>query len=192
MKQYAMLRDSELISQCRNGSDDAMEWLVQKHSGKLFDFILGKVKDRHQAEDIFQDVIIRLIVLIRNGHYTDNGKFTHWARHIAFNMCIDHFRRKKRSRYATNGDGHEFFDTFHFSSEGIDLKLITTERRDLIAKTLSLLPEDQRRVIVMRHYGECSFREIASVTNCSVNTALGRMRYGLMNMRKMIGGKAVG
>jgi RNA polymerase sigma factor (sigma-70 family) len=192
MGQDPVLSDSELIMRFRNGDSHAFETLLYRHKDFLYSYILAKVKDSHHAEDIFQEVFMQIVAKVRKGQYAEQGKFTHWAKHIARNKCVDYFRRKKTSRCISFADGHEVLDQLGDPGERADHQLAVRENRELIAIAINRLPEDQRKVVVMRCYSEASFREIASLTDCSVNTALGRMRYGLMNMRKMLGEKAAG
>ena len=186
MKAFNKKTDHELIHLFTDGSLDALEALVLRHKDKLYTSILFLVKDKYLAEDIFQDVFIRIIDTMRSGRYTEEGKFLPWAMRIAHNLCVDHFRKVKRTPTIKTSDDRDIFEVLNFTEDGADAKMMKRQSHDRVRKMLDLLPEDQREVIILRHYAELSFKEIASLTNCSINTALGRMRYGLINLRKMM------
>jgi RNA polymerase sigma-70 factor (ECF subfamily) len=132
-----------------------------------------------------------VIDTVRNGRYTEEGKFLPWAMRIAHNLCVDHFRKVKRAPIVRSGEDHDIFEVLNLSEDGIDQKVMQRQSHDRIRRMLDMLPTDQREVIVLRHYAELSFKEIATLTNCSINTALGRMRYGLINLRKMMHEKKI-
>jgi RNA polymerase sigma factor (sigma-70 family) len=178
--------DHELIQDFQAGNLNALEILVLRHKDKLFTSILFLVKDKYLAEDIFQDVLIKIIDTIRGGRYTEEGKFLPWAMRIAHNLCVDHFRKVKRTPAIKTSDDRDIFEVINFTEDGADVKMMKRQSHDRVRQMLDLLPEDQREVIILRHYADLSFKEIASLTNCSINTALGRMRYGLINLRKMM------
>ena len=178
--------DHELIHSFRDGDLQALEALVIRHKDKLYTSILFLVKDKYLAEDIFQDVLIKIIDTIRGGRYTEEGKFLPWAMRIAHNLCVDHFRKVKRTPAIKTSDDRDIFEVINFTEDGADVKIMKRQSHDRVRRMLDLLPEDQREVIILRHYADLSFKEIASLTNCSINTALGRMRYGLINLRKMM------
>jgi RNA polymerase sigma factor (sigma-70 family) len=178
--------DHELIHSFRDGDLQALEALVIRHKDKLYTSILFLVKDKYLAEDIFQDVLIKIIDTIRGGRYTEEGKFLPWAMRIAHNLCVDHFRKVKRTPAIKTSDDRYIFEVINFTEDGADVKIMKRQSHDRVRRMLDLLPEDQREVIILRHYADLSFKEIASLTNCSINTALGRMRYGLINLRKMM------
>jgi len=186
MKSLLHKTDHELIHLFMEGDLRALEALVLRHKDKLYTSILFLVKDKYLAEDIFQDVLIKIIDTIRGGRYTEEGKFLPWAMRIAHNLCVDHFRKVKRTPTIKTSDDRDIFEVLNFTEEGADVKMMKRQSHDRVRKMLELLPEDQREVIILRHYAELSFKEIASLTNCSINTALGRMRYGLINLRKMM------
>jgi len=178
--------DHELIQNFQDGDLNALETLVLRHKDKMYTSILFLVKDKYLAEDIFQDVLIKIIDTIRGGRYTEEGKFLPWAMRIAHNLCVDHFRKVKRTPSIKTSDDRDIFEVINFTEEGADEKMIKRQSHEKVRQMLDLLPEDQREVIILRHYADMSFKEIAAVTNCSINTALGRMRYGLINLRKMM------
>ena len=178
--------DHELIQEFQEGNLYALETLVLRHKDKMYTSILFLVKDKYLAEDIFQDVLIKIIDTIRGGRYTEEGKFLPWAMRIAHNLCVDHFRKVKRTPAIKTSDDRDIFEVINFTEEGADEKMMKRQSHDRVRQMLDLLPEDQREVISLRHYADLSFKEIAALTNCSINTALGRMRYGLINLRKMM------
>ena len=183
--------DHELIQNFQDGDLNALETLVLRHKDKMFTSILFLVKDKYLAEDIFQDVLIKIIDTIRGGRYTEEGKFLPWAMRIAHNLCVDHFRKVKRTPSIKTSDDRDIFEVINFTEEGADEKMMKRQSHERVRQMLDLLPEDQREVIILRHYADLSFKEIASLTNCSINTALGRMRYGLINLRKMMAQKKI-
>jgi RNA polymerase sigma factor (sigma-70 family) len=183
--------DHELIHSFRDGDLHALEALIVRHKDKLYTSILFLVKDKYLAEDIFQDVLIKIIDTIRGGRYTEEGKFLPWAMRIAHNLCVDHFRKVKRTPAIKTSDDRDIFEVINFTEEGADTKMMKRQSHDRVRQMLDLLPEDQREVIILRHYADLSFKEIAALTNCSINTALGRMRYGLINLRKMMTEKKI-
>ena len=186
MKTFTKNTDNELINLFGEGNFDALEALVLRHKDKLYTSILFLVKDKYLAEDIFQDVFIRIIDTLRGGRYTEEGKFLPWAMRIAHNLCVDHFRKVKRTPTIKTGDNKDIFEVLNFTEDGVDTRMMKRQSYDRVREMLDRLPEDQREVIILRHYADMSFKEIASMTNCSINTALGRMRYGLINLRKMM------
>jgi RNA polymerase sigma factor (sigma-70 family) len=186
MKLLSKLSDNELIHSFTSGNVNALEVLVLRHKEKLYTSIYFLVKDKYLAEDIFQDVFIRIIDTIRSGRYTEEGKFLPWAMRIAHNLCVDHFRKVKRTPIIRNSEDQDIFEVLNFTEDSAEDKMIKAQSHSRVKDMLDLLPEDQREVIILRHYGDMSFKEIATVTNCSINTALGRMRYGLINLRKMM------
>jgi RNA polymerase sigma factor (sigma-70 family) len=186
MTTLSKLTDHELINSFIAGNVNALEILVLRHKDRLYTSILFLVKDKYLAEDIFQDVFIRIIDTMRGGRYTEEGKFLPWAMRIAHNLCVDHFRKVKRTPTIKTGEDQDIFEVLNFTEESAEDKMMKKQSHNRVKDMLDLLPEDQREVIILRHYADMSFKEIASITNCSINTALGRMRYGLINLRKMM------
>ena len=186
MTTYPKLTDHELINLFIAGNVNALEALVLRHKDKLYTSIQFLVKDKYLAEDIFQDVFIRIIDTVRSGRYTDEGKFLPWAMRIAHNLCVDHFRKVKRTPTIKTGEDQDIFEVLNFTEDSAEDKMIRNQSHNRVRAMLDKLPEDQREVIILRHYADMSFKEIADITGCSINTALGRMRYGLINLRKMM------
>ncbi|WP_414647066.1 RNA polymerase sigma factor [Chitinophaga sp.] len=185
------LCDEQLITLFKKGHTSALEELVHRHKDKVYTSILLLVKDSFLAEDIFQDTFIKIIDTIRAERYTEKGKFLPWAMRIAHNLCVDHFRKIKRTPMIKTGDDKDIFDVLGFSDSCVEDKIITRQSHDRVRRMLDMLPEEQREVIILRHYAELSFKEIADLTQVSINTALGRMRYGLINLRKMMTEKQI-
>ena len=191
MKPLSQATDVQLVYAFQNGNNKALELLVARHKDKIYSSIQFLVRDKYLAEDIFQDVFMKIIDTIRSDRYTEEGKFLPWAMRIAHNICIDHFRRIKRGPSVKTSDNHDIFEVLNFAGKAADDNMIKGQSHEQVRKILDLLPSEQREVIVLRHYADLSFKEIAEMTNCSINTALGRMRYGLINMRKVIAEKQI-
>jgi len=191
MKCLNNLTDQQLIHLYMDGDADALATIVMRYKDKIYTSIYLLVKDKYLTEDIFQDVFIRIIDTLKGGRYTDEGKFLPWAMRIAHNMCVDHFRKVKRSPTIKTSDDRDIFEVLNFSEPGADHKMMNGQSHERIRKMVDMLPEDQREVIILRHYADLSFKEIADLTKCSINTALGRMRYGLINLRKLMTEKQI-
>ncbi len=186
MKSLSSLTDQQLVHLYVEGNTEALSTLVSRYKDKIYTSIYLLVKDKYLAEDLFQDVFIRIIDTLNGGRYTEEGKFLPWALRIAHNMCVDHFRKVKRSPSIKTSDDRDIFEVLNFNEASPEQKMMQNQSHDRIRKMIDMLPEDQREVIILRHYADLSFKEIAELTKCSINTALGRMRYGLINMRKMM------
>jgi len=186
MRKFIDYSDTELILSFQDGNSNALETLIDRYKDKLFSSILFIVKDKYLAEDLFQETFVRVIDTLRSRRYNEEGKFLPWAMRIAHNLCVDHFRKVKRTPAIVTSDNQNVFDVLVVVNDNAEQKIIRQQSYDRMHSMLSALPDEQREVIVLRHFGDMSFKEIASVTNCSINTALGRMRYGLINLRKMM------
>src|SRR5690349_18148690 len=186
MNTLTQATDNQLVQAFQSGNNNALEILVSRHKDKIFTSIHILVKDRYLAEDLFQDVFIKIIETLRRNNYNEEGKFLPWAIRIAHNLCVDHFRKVKRTPTITTGDDRDIFEVINVSADSADKAMIRNQSHDGIRELLDLLPAEQKEVIVLRHYADLSFKEIAAMTNCSINTSLGRMRYGLINLRKMM------
>ena len=186
MRNFNLFSDTQLVHLFQTGSTDACEVLINRHKDKIFSTILFLVKDKYLAEDLFQETFMRIIDTIKGKRYNDEGKFLPWASRIAHNLCVDHFRKVKRAPSILTTDDRDIFDVINVAEESPEQKMIKSENYDMVHSMLNLLPEEQREVIVLRHFGDMSFKEIAVATDCSINTALGRMRYGLINLRRMM------
>lgn len=186
MKTTIILTDEQLVHLYLDGDTEAFSTLVVRYQDKIYTSIYLLVKDKYLAEDLFQNVFIRIIDTLKGGRYKEEGKFLSWALRIAHNLCVDHFRKVKRSPSIKTSDERDIFEVLNFSDSNAEENMIQHQTHDRVRKMIDMLPEDQREVIIMRHYADLSFKEIADLTKCSINTALGRMRYGLINMRKMM------
>jgi RNA polymerase sigma-70 factor (ECF subfamily) len=186
-----VISDQLLIRQFINGDHNSLEILVKRHQRKVFSYILLIVKDKHLAEDIFQDTFIKVINTLRAGAYNEEGKFLPWVMRIAHNLVIDFFRKSKRMPYVENSEEYDLFETLKVYEETIEDKLIIAQIHSDVRKLIEYLPEEQKEVLKMRHYQDMSFKDIADQTNVSINTALGRMRYALINLRKMVNEKEI-
>ena len=178
--------DADLITEYLNGSETSLEKLINRHQLQIFNFINSKVNDRDKSEDIFQDTFIKVIRTLKNGSYNEEGKLLPWVMRIAHNLVIDHFRKNSRIPIIEN---KEEFDIFQFLSDttpNAEVALVQEQVLKDIQNLVDELPEDQKEVLIMRLYRDMSFKEIAENTNVSINTALGRMRYAIINLRKMI------
>ena len=184
--QAHVISDQELISKYLAGQESALEKLIRRHKSRVFAYILMVVKDKELAEDLFQDTFIKVINTFRSGQYKEEGKFIQWVMRIAHNLIIDFFRKAKRIPIVENSDDYDIFDKVRIPVESVEDQLITEQIHRDVKKLIDYLPKEQKEVLVMRHYGDMSFKDIAEVTNVSINTALGRMRYALINMRKMM------
>ena len=191
MNNQIQLTDQQIVKMYMDGDANALSTLVTRYKDKIFTSIYLLVKDRYLAEDLFQDVFIRIIDTLKGGRYTDEGKFLPWAMRIAHNLCVDHFRKVKRNPTIKTSDDRDIFEVLNFSEDGVDNRIMNEQTSDKVRRMVDLLPEDQREVLILRHYADLSFKEISQLTNCSINTALGRMRYGLLNLRKMMTEKQI-
>jgi RNA polymerase sigma-70 factor (ECF subfamily) len=189
--QAHVISDQELISKYLAGQESALEKLIRRHKSRVFAYILMVVKDKELAEDLFQDTFIKVINTFRSGQYKEEGKFIQWVMRIAHNLIIDFFRKAKRIPIVENSDDYDIFDKVRIPVESVEDQLITEQIHRDVKKLIDYLPKEQKEVLVMRHYGDMSFKDIAEVTNVSINTALGRMRYALINLRKLVKEKDV-
>lgn len=180
------MSDQELIQAYVKGDEKGLEILLNRYKSKIYTSIYLQVKDEYLAEDIFQETFIKVINTLQAGRYNDEGKFLPWVMRIAHNMVIDHFRREKRAPSVINNDGFDIFEVLQFEDDNVESKLVKSQRDVDLKKIIQLLPDDQKEVLIMRHFCDMSFKDIADVTGVSINTALGRMRYALGNLRKMI------
>lgn len=183
--------DQELVRDYLTGSESAIELLITRHKEKVFTSIIIFTKDRYLAEDLFQDTFIKVIDKLKAGKYKEEGKFLPWVMRISYNICIDYYRKTKRKPKLTNANGFDIFDILPLSEESPEDVIIGTQAKDKVRRLLDELPEDQKEVVLLRHYYDFSFKEIAELTGVSINTALGRMRYSLINLRKIIEEKQI-
>ena len=189
--QVKSLSDRELIHAYLDGHEIAFEELFGRHKNKIYTSIYLFVKEESLANDIFQDTFIKIVKTIRKGKYNDEGKFAQWALRISYNLCVDYFRKDKRNPTVAPTDEFNIFDVLQDESGNAESRIIRSQTHDKIRQLVDLLPEEQREVVILRHYSDLSFKEIADMTKVSINTALGRMRYALINIRKMIAEKEI-
>ena len=178
------LSDSQLVSLYQIGNEEAFEMLLHRHKSKLYTAIYLIVKDRYTAEDLLQETFVKAINTIRGGRYNEEGKFLPWISRIAHNLAIDHFRKNKRYPEIVLEDGSRVFNSMEFAEESIESKQVMQDTRYRLRNFIKELPMEQKQVLIMRHYLQMSFQEIADRSGVSINTALGRMRYALINLRK--------
>ena len=184
MNTTTQLSDSALVTLYIAGNENAFEQLVNRHKNKVFTTILLIVKDTYTAEDLMQDTFIKAIHTMKGGRYNEEGKFLPWICRIAHNLAIDHFRKEKRYPEVVLEDGSKLFNSMDFAEESSEDKQMFRETRSKLRDYIRELPVEQKHVLIMRHYFDMSFQEIANRTGVSINTALGRMRYALINLRK--------
>lgn len=183
------ISDNQLIVSFISGDESALEILVRRHQKRVFTSILILVRDKELAEDLFQETFIKVIKTLRSGSYQEEGKFLPWVLRIGHNLVIDHFRKNKRMPLVRDTEEHSIMDQIRLTDANVEEKMVTNQIHHQVRQLIEYLPLDQREVVIMRHYGNLSFKEIAEITNVSINTSLGRMRYALINLRKLISEK---
>ena len=180
------LSDHELLNNYISGNEISINILLDRHRKRIFDYIYMMVKSQDIADDIFQETLIKVVRFVREGRYTENGKFLSWVLRIAHNQVIDYFRQKKQRNNISEGDaGYDLLNHPKFSDRTVEEQLITDQIEADVRKLIDFLPSEQKEVVLMRYYMGLSFKEIAEQTNVSINTALGRMRYAILNMRRL-------
>lgn len=181
-----LLSDAILVKNYIDGDESALANLIERHQSRIFGFIYSKVNDRDLSDDIFQDTFIKVIKTLKSKSYNEEGKFLPWVMRIAHNLVVDHFRKSKKMQFNRETEEYAIFDYLVDNAPSIECKLITEQIETDLVRLLNELPHDQREVLLMRMYQDLSFKEIADLTGVSINTALGRMRYALLNLRKII------
>jgi len=181
-----LITDAVLVSNYIKGDENSLAILINRHKQKIYSFIYSKVFDRDITEDIFQDTFIKVIRTLKLGKYNEEGKFLPWVMRIAHNLVIDHFRKNNRMPKFDNSSDFDIFSVLSDSSLNAEKSIIKSQVEDDVRRLIEELPEDQKQVLVMRMYKDMSFKEISDKTGVSINTALGRMRYALINLRKVI------
>lgn len=181
-----MLNDHDLISLYLKGNQQAFEVLLNRHKDKIFTSIYLFVKDTELAEDIFQEVFIKIVDTLRKDKYNNEGKFLQWAMRIAYNMCVDQFRKSKRVSMVSSTETFDIFSVIESKDDNMERSIIKSQVHDKLRSIIDQLPQEQREVVILRHYADMSFKEISQMTRVSINTSLGRMRYALINLRKMV------
>jgi len=187
-----MRSDYELIKRFINGDQSCFEQIIHRHKNKVFAYISLYIRDQALVEDIFQDTFMKVIQSVKSGKYQDNGKFISWVMRISHNLIIDHFRRIKQMNTISNDEYEsDLFNSKKFAESTVEENMIKKQIQKDLRKMINHLPDDQREVVILRHYAGLSFKEIAEITDVSINTALGRMRYALINMRKFMEQKKI-
>lgn len=186
MTNIGKLRDDDLIALYMEGNDKAFDIVLDRYKDRLFSYIFFIVKDQEMSEDIFQETFIKAIVTIKNGRYTANGKFYNWMTRIAHNLIFDHFRSEKNDNTVScEGSEYDLLNNANLCDDNIETDMINMQIIEDLRRMVERLPQNQREIVMMRFYGDLSFKEIAELTGTSINTALGRMRYAILNLRKM-------
>lgn len=186
MQKLSKLADDQLVAAYAKGDNEAFDALLNRHKDRVFSYILHIVKNRDQAEDIFQETFVKAIMTIKQGRYTDSGKFSAWISRIAHNLIIDFYRQEKaENTVSTDSEETDMLNRRDLAEENVEDRLVSEQIQEDVRRIIDALPESQREVLVMRYYRDMSFKEIAEATNVSINTALGRMRYAILNMRRI-------
>ena len=180
------LDDSQVLSLYINGDESALNLLINKYRSRVFGFIFSKVRDKDVAEDIFQDAFIKVINTLKKGKYNEEGKFIVWVMTITHNLIMDYFRKQKKQRFLKPTDNFDVFDVLHNGDLNVEQKLVKEQLYNQLKSLIQDLPFEQKRILKMRYYSKMSFKEIADTCEISINTALGRMRYAIINLRKII------
>ena len=184
--------EKELIRNFLNGSPSSLQTLIERHQNRLYSYIFLMVKDKQLADDVFQDTYVKVINTLKVGNYKEEGKFIQWVMRIAHNLIIDHFRKSKKIPYVeSQNDEYDIFDTISFSDPSIEEQLVLNQIHSDVRRLIQFLPDEQKEVVHLRCYAGLSFKDIAEQTDVSINTALGRMRYALINLRKLIEEKKI-
>lgn len=184
--------DDQLVAAYAKGNNEAFDTLLQRHQSRVFNYINQMVKDRNLADDIFQDTFVKAIMTIRQGRYTEIGKFSAWINRIARNLVIDYFRQEKsEAAVSSDDDTFDVLNRKELSEQTVEDMMIDLQIKADIRRLIRHLPKSQRQVLVMRYYKNLSFKEIAEATGVSINTALGRMRYAILNMRRIANENAI-
>jgi RNA polymerase sigma factor (sigma-70 family) len=186
MKSTITLTDQEAVQLFMSGQSRGLEILVDRHKDRIFTCISLLVKDNYLAEDLFQDVFIKIIETLKAGKYNEENKFIHWAMRITHNHCMDHFRKQKSKPATRTSDDRDIFDMLPFEDADPEQKIIKEQTEHQVREMIAVLPKEQQDVVILRHYADLKFKEIAEILKCSVNTALGRMHYALVNIRKLV------
>lgn len=186
MDTFCTMTDEELVVSYADGNDSAFDLLLSRHKQSLYTYIFYTLRDQGLAEDIFQETFIKAITTIRQGRYTETGKFKAWIMRIAHNLIIDYFRQRKNENTVSNDDYEiDLLNNPSLCDDTVEMKMVKIQVLNDVKKLIDFLPDEQREVLEMRYYGDLSFKEIADITGVSINTALGRMRYAILNMRKL-------
>lgn len=183
---YSKQSDSELIRGYLSGNEITLEFLIKRHQQRIFSYIIVRIQDQDLANDVFQDTFVKIINTFKKGKYNEEGKFLQWAMRISHNLIIDHYRKQKRMPTMSPNSDFDIFNIIRDPKMNVESKIIKDQIETDLHKLIDELPEEQKEVLKLRHFCELSFKEIAEQTGVSINTALGRMRYALINLRKLM------
>lgn len=189
--QVQQLPDNKLVKLYLSGNEEALGELVNRHKDRIYTYIFMFVRDSYLAEDLLQETFIKVIDKLRTGKYQEQNKFLPWISRVAYNLCVDYYRREKRLPKVITRDGFDIFSVLKFSDGSIEDKMIEDQTVAKVRSLIDQLPEEQKEVLILRHYSDMSFKEISELTGVSINTALGRMRYALINLRKLMVAKNI-
>ena len=181
-----IISDEQLVSNYLEGNEESLRIIIHRHQSKLFTYIYFLVRDRYLAEDIFQDTFVKIINTLKEGKYKEEGKFYQWVVRIARNLVIDHFRRNNKMPIVTDSEGNDILSSLKIIDNNRQDEIIQEETKETLKRLIHKLPKEQKEVLILRHYANLSFKEISDLTEVSINTSLGRMRYALMNLKKLI------
>ncbi|MBQ8608178.1 MAG: sigma-70 family RNA polymerase sigma factor [Bacteroidaceae bacterium] len=186
MDNLETMTDEMLVALYAKGTNQAFDILLERYKDKLYSYIYFIVRNEDLAEDIFQETFVKAIVTIQQGRYTENGKFPAWLTRIAHNLVIDFFRQERNENTVSNDETEvDLFNNIKFSEETVEMRMVNDQTLKDVRRLMDMLPDNQREVVYMRYYQDLSFKEIAEITGVSINTSLGRMRYALMNLRRL-------
>ena len=185
MSNNSTLSDNELIQGYMAGNCSCFETLLARHQAKVYSYIFSVVKDKDASDDIFQDTFCKVITTLNTGFYHDENKFIHWVMRIAHNLIVDYFRHNNKMPMVPNPPDSNLVENLRLEDDNIEHSIIQQQTSQNIRKLVRMLPPEQRRVVILRHYGHCDFKDIAARTGVSINTALGRMRYAILNLRRL-------
>lgn len=186
MKHLRQISDEQLVKSYMNGSDESLNILLQRHQSKVYSYILRTTKNKHTSEDIFQDTCVKVMQTLQNKRYKENGKFLPWVIRISHNLIIDHYRANKRPHLSDDEYSYDLFSKEAIKLNSQEERIVEEQSKKELLSLISKLPHEQQEIVRMRYFWELSFKEIAEHTNVSINTALGRMRYALINLRKLV------
>lgn len=179
------LTDNELIQSYREGNYASFDILLSRYQNKVYGYIFSVVKDKDVADDIFQDTFFKVVATINSGLYKDENKFIHWVMRIAHNLIVDYYRRNNKMPIVPNRPDNDIIENLKLHDDNAEQSIMRQQTSRNIRKLVKMLPPEQRRVVILRHYGKCDFKDIAARTGVSINTALGRMRYAIINLRRL-------
>lgn len=186
MDNLEIMTDEMLVALYAKGTNQAFDILLERYKDKLYSYIYFIVRNEDLAEDIFQETFVKAIVTIQQGRYTENGKFPAWLTRIAHNLVIDFFRQERNENTVSNDETEvDLFNNIKFSEDTVEMRMVNDQTLKDVRRLMDMLPDNQREVVYMRYYQDLSFKEIAEITGVSINTSLGRMRYALMNLRRL-------